>query len=157
VLSCFLNVLKLWGVTGMTQKAHLLRPGFLAWLLLLSVFVSQSPAASKVKNKPALKPESPITVHVSPAVAIEGSAVQATVRVVPNSDNRLLRIMVDSENYFRSSDVELNGDDAATTHYLALNSLPAGEYSFVAVVYGTHGERARIGEEFRLVSRQEPD
>ena len=127
------------------------------WLLLLSVFVSQSPAAAKVKNKSTQKSKSPVTVRVSPAFAIEGSPVQAMVRVVPNSDNRLLRIMVDSENYFRSSDVELNGDDAATTHYLALNSLPAGEYSFFAVVYGTHGERARIVEEFRLLSRQEPD
>ena len=140
----------------MTYKARLLRRGFFAWLLLLSVFVSQSLAASKVKNKPAHKSDSPVTVRLSPVFAIEGSPVRAMVRVVPNSDNRLLRIMVDSENYFRSSDVELNGDDAATTHYLALNSLPAGEYFFIAVVYGTHGERARIGEEFRLLSRQEP-
>jgi hypothetical protein len=140
----------------MTYKPHLLHPGFFAWLLLLSVFVSQSPATAKDKNAPAPKAQNPLTVRVSPIFAIEGSSVRATVRVVPNSDNRLLRIMVDSENYFRSSDVELNGDDAATTHHLAMNSLPAGEYSFLAVVYGTHGERARIVEEFRLLSRQEP-
>ena len=140
----------------MNDKPHLVGPGFLSWLLLLSVFVSQSPATAKDKNKSTQKSESPVTVRVSPVFAIEGSPVRAMVRVVPNSDNRLLRIMVDSENYFRSSDVELNGDDAATTHYLALNSLPAGEYSFFAVVYGTRGERARIMEEFRLLSRQEP-
>jgi len=125
-------------------------------MLLISLFIGQSPAAGKNTDKPAsgAKLAYPITVRVTPAFGIEGSPVQAMVRVAPNAENRLLRITVDSENYFRSSDVELDGDNAAITHYLSMSSLPAGEYAFLAVVYGANRERARSHEAFRLLPRQ---
>ena len=125
-------------------------------MLLISLFIGQSPAAGKNKDPKgaSAKLGHPITVRVTPAFAIEGSPVQAMVRVARHAENRLLRITVDSENYFRSSDVELDGENAAITHYLPMNSLPAGEYAFLAVVYGPSGERARSYEEFRLLPRE---
>ena len=126
-------------------------------MLLISLFIGQSPAAGKNKDNVAsgAKPTHPITVRVTPTFGIEGSPVQAMVRVAPNAENRLLRITVDSENYFRSSDVGLDGDNAAITHYLSMDSLPAGEYAFLAVVYGANKERVRSYEEFRLLPRHQ--
>ena len=63
--------------------------------------------------------------------------------------------MVDSENYFQSSDVELAGLEAAVTHYVPMKALPAGRYELLAIVYGTQGERARIDQQFRLLSPSE--
>lgn len=125
-------------------------------MLLISLFIGQSPAAGKIKDDAAssAEPAHPITVRVTPTFAIEGSPVQAMVRVTPNAENRLLRITVDSESYFRSSDVQLDGDQAAITHYLPMHSLPTGEYAFLAVVYGPDRERARSYETFRLLPRE---
>lgn len=139
----------------MRHKTHISRVGFIAWVLLISAFVSQSPAAGKnaVKASADHKSERALTVRVNPLFAIEGSPVQAMVRVARHSDNRMLQITVDSENYYQSSEIQLDGDSAAVTHYLPMHSLPAGDYAFLAVVYGTHGERARSFEAFRLLSR----
>ena len=139
----------------MKRKADISRAGFVAWVLLISVFVPQSPVAGKNKDKAGSDHESEraVTVRVSPSFAIEGSPVQAMVRVARHSENRMLQITVDSENYYRSSEIQLDGDSGAVTHYLPMSSLPAGDYAFLAVVYGTHGERARSSEEFRLLSR----
>ena len=141
------------GVTVMKRTEHVARTGFIAWLLLISLFVGQSPAAGKNKANagPDRNSARPITVHVAPLFALEGSPVHAMVRVAPNSENRMLRMTVDSQNYYRSSEVQLDGDNAAITHYLPMNSLPAGDYAFLAVVYGPHGERARSYGEFRLL------
>lgn len=139
----------------MRHKTHVSRVGFIAWMLLVSAFVSQSPAAGKNRDKAGTHHESEhaITVRVNPLFAIEGSSVQAMVRVARNAENRMLQLTVDSENYYRSSEIQLDGDGAAVTHYLQMRSLPAGDYAFLAVVYGTRGERARSFEEFRLLSR----
>ena len=141
----------------MKHTAHLSRTACIAWLLLISVVVGQSPAAGKNAEKPKSdrNSERPITVHVTPLFAIEGSSVQAMVRVAPNAENRMLRITVDAENYYRSSELQLDGDTAAVTHYLPLNALPAGDYAFLAVVFGPQGERARSSEAFRLLPRSQ--
>lgn len=125
-------------------------------MLLATIVSAQSTLAGKGKDggKPASRVE-PLTLRVTPLFALAGYPVQAMVRVTPNSDNRLLRIMVDSENYFQSSDVQLNGLDAAVTHYVPMKALPAGRYELLAVVYGTQGERARIDQKFRLLSASE--
>jgi len=141
----------------MKHTAHISRTEFIAWLLLISVFVGQSPAAGKNKDKPRSdrNSERPITVRVTPLFAMEGSPVQAIVRVARSSENRTLRITVDSESYYRSSELQLDGDNGAITHYLPMHSLPAGDYAFLAVVFGTQGERARSYEEFRLLPRSQ--
>lgn len=125
-------------------------------MLLVTIASTQSTLAGKGKDsvKGAPKAE-PLTLRVTPLFALAGSPVQAMVRIPPNADNRLLRIMVDSENYFQSSDVELAGLEAAVTHYVPMKALPAGRYELLAVVYGTQGERARIDQQFRLLSPSE--
>ena len=140
----------------MKRKALVPSARLITWMLLISLFIGQSPAAGKDKDNAAsgAKPAHPITVRVTPTFAIEGSPVQAMVRVAPDAENRLLRISVDSESYFRSSDVQLDGDNAAITHYLQMHSLPAGEYAFLAVVYGPNRERGRSHETFRLLPRK---
>lgn len=134
------------------------RAGLTGWMLFMSVLVAQVPVAGKGKKAAtAEKNDAPLAVRVTPRFALVGAWVQTAVRVTPDADNRLLRIMVDSEDYFRSSDVQLDGAYAARTHYLRLKDLPAGEYSLLAVVYGSRGERARMQHRFQLWSSQECD
>ncbi len=140
----------------MTHPTHLFRLGVAVGILVATVVSAQSTVEGRGRNdrKTATRAGS-VTVRVTPLFAFTGSVVQAMVRVTPDADNRLLRIMVDSEAYFQSSDVGLAGLDAAIPHYIPMKGLPAGHYDLVAVVYGTQGERARIGGQFRLLSSSE--
>jgi hypothetical protein len=76
--------------------------------------------------------------------------VRSAIRVKRHPDNRLLRVAVDSGNYFRSSAIELDGAHSARTHFLTWSSLPEGTYSLVATVYGSDGLRSRQTETFEV-------
>jgi hypothetical protein len=96
-----------------------------------------------------------LTLEVSPNAALAGTYVRARIRVPPDVENRMLRLSVESSNYFRSSDVTLNGADAPITHIVPLRALPAGSYAVVATVYGVDGERARSLQKLELRSPHE--
>ena len=73
--------------------------------------------------------------------ALAPATVQSLVRVSPHPDNRLLRVVIDGEDYYRSSDTQLDGAEAARHHFFTWRSLPPGNYSIIAVVYGPQGVR----------------
>lgn len=126
--------------------------------MLLLVLIAQ--ASAMAKGKPGDRSKgariqsdgSPLTLRVTPRLAWIGSAVQALVRISPDDRNRLLRITVDSSDYYRSTDVTLDGAEARRSHLLLLPSLPAGSYAIHAVVYGASGERGRIEQQFDVLS-----
>jgi hypothetical protein len=93
-----------------------------ALVVLGALSVPQSPAKEIVEIK----------VHgyyfAAPAT------VPITVAVEPSAKNRLLVVEVDSDDYFRSSGVELDGDKAKRLHSVEFKSLPAGEYTLRAQV-----------------------
>ena len=80
---------------------------------------------------------------VYPRVATAGSGVRVVVRTPPAAENRRLRVSVESGTYSRSSEIDLEGTDAAETYWFDLRGLPAGEYTVEATVFGTSGARAR--------------
>jgi hypothetical protein len=129
-------------------------------VLLFAILVGQQSVLTKTKSKQgesgdlkeAQQNNAAVTLRVTPRFVWTGRSVQAVVRINPDADNRLLRISVDSPNYFRSSDVTLDGADSARTHFLPFHALPAGAYAVHAVLYGTQGERARSEEKFDVLS-----
>ena len=76
--------------------------------------------------------------------------LRSAIRVKRHPDNRVLRVVVDSANYFRSSAIELEGAHAARTHFLTWSSLPEGVYTLVATVYGSTGERSQQSATFEV-------
>jgi hypothetical protein len=62
------------------------------------------------------------------------ATVPITIAVEPGAQNRLLVVEVDSDDYFRSSGVELDGDKEKRLHSVEFKSLPAGEYTLRAQV-----------------------
>lgn len=66
--------------------------------------------------------------YVAPAT------VPITVAVEPGTENRMLIVEVDSEDYFRSSGVELDGEKEKRLHSVEFRSLPAGHYTLRAQV-----------------------
>jgi hypothetical protein len=59
-------------------------------------------------------------------------------------------VVVDSDRYYRSSDIELDGAGAARTHFIVWNALPEGAYTITVTVYGTGGQRSRESAPFEV-------
>ena len=62
------------------------------------------------------------------------ATVPITVAVEPGAQNRMLVVEADSEDYFRSSGIELAGENEKRLHSVEFKSLPAGEYTIRAEV-----------------------
>jgi hypothetical protein len=85
----------------------------------------------------------PVTMRLSARMAFAPAVIRSVIRVAPHADNRRLRLTLDSPDFYRSSDVELDGASAASAHYFNWEALPAGSYTVVATVFGSDGERAQ--------------
>jgi len=144
-------------MTMMESRMPRRRTAFIGALLLLTACLGDVSVLTKGKGEDrdkttGVQDGTPLSLQLSPKAALAGTYVQARIRVHPDVQNRLLRISVESPNYFRSSDVMLNGADAAATHVVPWRARPAGSYAVVAVVYGVEGERARSLQKLELRS-----
>ena len=102
--------------------------------------------ASLLLATPTLGAEDALLLRVSPKVSNAPAAVVITVTVARNEKNRKLVVEDDSESYYRSSEVNLEGENAARTHRLVFRGLTPGEHRIRAVVHGTGGFRATAWE-----------
>jgi hypothetical protein len=82
-----------------------------------------------------------LSVRVSPAVAFAPANlnVQATIEADPG--NRSIEIIAESPEFYRSSEIQLDGESAPRTTLFQFRSLPTGEYSVRAVLKGQGGHR----------------
>jgi hypothetical protein len=83
----------------------------------------------------------PLLLNVTPQVAASPGAFRAIAMVQRHTANRKLVLAVDSEAYFRSSTIELEGEDAPVRHVRIFDHLPAGMYEVSAVLTRSDGTR----------------
>ena len=86
----------------------------------------------------------PVAVRASPAMSFAPANLIVRTSVEPDADNRTMEIVADSEGFYRSSAVQLNGDRAPKTTIFEFRSLPPGEYHVTAAVFGADGRRRGI-------------
>ncbi len=84
----------------------------------------------------------PIAVRVTPHISLAPATVNIDLIVERSSDNRALQVSVESENYYRSSLVQLDGDDAPRVTTMRYGSVPEGSYEVKATLLGP-GEKTR--------------
>jgi hypothetical protein len=82
-----------------------------------------------------------LTVRVAPLVRLIRGDARGMVIVPRDADNRVLRVILESEDYYRLSEIPLEGEDAPLTHPLYWRDLPPGSYCVTVQVYGTTGLR----------------
>jgi hypothetical protein len=92
----------------------------------------------------ALDASQPVRVRVSPQIAMAPADVIVYVTVERSAENRLLRVSAESENFFRSSEVPLEGEGSARISILHFRELPPGEYDVTADVSGPTGQRRAV-------------
>jgi len=73
-------------------------------------------------------------------------------RIEPNADNRVFAIVADGNEFYRRSDIQLDGDPAPKTIEMRLSNLPGGEYEIFAALLDVAGhERAIVRQSARII------
>ena len=76
--------------------------------------------------------ERPLHVRVSPTMAHAPADLFIYVSVARRADNRLLRVTAESEDFFRSSETQLDGEYSARVTVVRFRELPPGGYEIKA-------------------------
>jgi hypothetical protein len=90
------------------------------------------------------KAQEPVRIAASPTFAFAPALLRVRVRVEPNAANRTLTVTADSDSYYRSSLIELEGDASERTFFVEFKRVPAGQYQLSAVVRDGGGEHMAI-------------
>jgi len=90
-----------------------------------------------------------LTMRIVPGLTASAPAAVAVIATIPShEDNRALRVVAESEEFYRSSQIELNGDRAPRTSQFTFRDLPAGEYEITVILGGSRGQRAMSSRAF---------
>ena len=81
-----------------------------------------------------------LSIKVSPAVAFAPADLTMRATIVPDSRNRMLQIIAESDDYYRSSDIQLDGEWAPRTTTVEFRSVPGGMYQVRASLKDEGGE-----------------
>lgn len=93
-----------------------------------------------------------LTLRVSREVINTREGVTLRAIVSPDASNRVIGIQADSGEFFRSTEVELDGERAPRVFELPLHNLPSGEYVVIAVLIDDKGQRTTVRKTFRVMS-----
>jgi hypothetical protein len=81
-----------------------------------------------------------LSLKASPEISFAPAHLVVRTAIEPDIDNRALEIIIDSPAYYRSSRVELNGDQAPRTSVIEFRGVPGGTYEISARLLGEGGE-----------------
>jgi hypothetical protein len=96
--------------------------------------------------------DQPMLITVGPSISFEPGNIRITSRVEPSPANRLLVIEVESGSHYSSSEVPLEGEQAARSRSMFLKNLPAGEYEVVATLRTETGTAKVVRDRFQVLS-----
>ena len=102
--------------------------------------LADAPASAAVAQ--ADKPVEQVTLRLPRRVVTAPGYLRSLIRVAPNAENRSLRVSIDSDAYYRSSDIQLEGASAPMSHFMDWKEVPAGKYDLIVTVLGPSGPRA---------------
>ncbi|HEV3141131.1 MAG TPA: hypothetical protein VGY57_11470 [Vicinamibacterales bacterium] len=95
----------------------------------------------------------PVTLKASPAVAFAPATLIVRATVAADAHNRAIEVSADSGEFFRSSAIELEGENAPRTNVFEFRSLPPGTYEVRARLFGDDGrQRALARQEVSIIA-----
>ena len=80
-----------------------------------------------------------ITLAVSPRQSFGPTNMTVQVRLQPSADNRVLEVVADSADFFTSSQIQLEGDQAPKTILVELRAVPSGAYEVSGTLFDSLG------------------
>ena len=86
-----------------------------------------------------------LEIRVRPAFSFAPAELHLEFRVEPDRENRALEVSAESESFYRSSLVTLEGERAQRLVSIRYQGLPAGEYNVRGTLFDSEGhERVMV-------------
>ncbi len=101
----------------------------------------------------ATSADAKLSLRVTPNVSSAPSTVIVKATVAKNSENRWLHIEAESGMFYRSSAIQLDGDNAPLVSEIHLKNLPGGEYTVTAVLLDNMGHGTVVHRTALVLSR----
>jgi hypothetical protein len=93
-----------------------------------------------------------LTMVVSPNKSMAPATIRVRLGVEPASENRILDVVADSGDFYRSSEIPLDGEHAPHTIVVEFPSLPAGAYTVRGMIRDSGGHRcASVDQEVTVL------
>jgi hypothetical protein len=93
-----------------------------------------------------------LRMQVTPSVSRAPALLTVRVNVQAAAENRLLQVTAESPDFYRSSQIQIDGANNPPLNVFEFRNLPQGMYHVTTVLVGMNGRRA---EAFQ-VARVEP-
>lgn len=98
-----------------------------------------------------------MTMKVSPSFAFAPANLLVRAMVEADAQNRAVAIVAQSADFYRSSEIQLEGAKAPRTSIFEFRSLPPGSYEVTAALFGADGrERAIVRQSVNIMSGGQP-
>ena len=115
----------------MTMKFHAK-----VFLIVFTVVVVMADAVVRARDR--------LSIRVSPATCFAPANLVVRASIEPDASNRAVEVVADSDEFYRSSLIQLEGDQAPRTNIIQFRGLPPGEYEVSAALIGAHGQARAI-------------
>jgi hypothetical protein len=92
----------------------------------------------------------PLTMRLTPPVALEPAALTVHTVIETDPDNRALQVVAQSQDYYRSSWIQLDGSNAPRLNVFEFKNLPTGTYEVVGVLVASDGARTTAARFFHV-------
>jgi hypothetical protein len=92
-----------------------------------------------------------VRVAVSPLLSFAPSNVRVQVRLVPSDENRALEVVAESGEFYRSSQVQLEGATAPAAMLFEFLDLPGGDYQVYGILTDSAGGQRAVAHQMLRV------
>src|SRR5882672_9119342 len=94
-----------------------------------------------------------MTLKVSPSVSFAPANLIVRTQIEADAQNRAVEIVAESPEFYRSSEIQLDGERAARTNTFEFRSLPPGTYEVKATLIGPGGSaRASVRQQINVIA-----
>ena len=83
---------------------------------------------------------SKVTLRVTPTMAFAPADLTVRATVETDPANRSMQVIAESVDFYRSSEIQLEGEFAPRTNTVSFRSLPGGEYVVRVLVRDSRGD-----------------
>jgi hypothetical protein len=95
----------------------------------------------------------PLTMTVSPVHSFAPMNLTIRFHVEPDAGNRVLEVVAESGEYYRSSRIQLDGEQAPRTISLEMRNLPVGDYDVRGTLINHAGrERSAVSKQVVVIA-----
>jgi hypothetical protein len=92
-----------------------------------------------------------LMLQITPAVALAPANLLVRATVETNAANRGLEVTADSPNFYRVTEIQLEGEDAPRTSVFEFRGLPSGTYDVRAALIDASGHRVTVHRQISVI------